>query len=339
MESLKTWTDQFNIQPTQLEAWRLEAPEDTPILFWCLTEGKIPFDQYAQWAKENYGLAVLQDSYFENSTILDIKNRVDSELVWNPWNLPVGTWDGSTFIGCVEPPSEPLPNSVYVLADPRALRQCFDRIFSEDEGKEHTSIFEMPEGLNLNLVSPEADNAPAGLNLNLEEPPPVPEVAAQEAPEPQTNVTQMTQMTQITQMTSVSSPVFNDLSGWWLHAKKSFSNCLILSGDKDGLKAVWQNGVECDGPTVALNQPSLFRIAIRTQKPYHGFVVENEIHKDFFHALKINDLPKSITAISIPAGNQNVLLVAFGYQETNTQFELPEVEDLAQRLTEFKSAA
>jgi hypothetical protein len=62
----------------------------------------------------------------------------------------------------------------------------------------------------------------------------------------------------------------------------------------------WDNSAKADKVTaLELNSPSLFRIATRTMRPYHGYVVDNPVHQAFFSAWGFKALPKHVTGIPI----------------------------------------
>lgn len=363
MDSQKTWIEHFGVPHSTLESWQLEVPQGMPLLFWCLMESKIPFKDYAQWAKESYGLSLLNPKFFENSSSMNIKNSVEASPSWSPWHVPIAQWDGSTFVGCVEPPEEAHPSCVYVLAPPVELNEFYKQIFPEPEAI--SSEAEGPQGFKLDL------DMPAGLNLNLEAPPPLPDFSQFEKPSEEVttfsvpeglNLSELSsptaviedtsvdkEMTEshtqihpsITQVSSEPSPApkkplstdFN-LSDWWQEAKTQFADCYILVGDVDTAKLIWKNGDSFDGSQISLTPPSLFRIAVRTQKPYHGFVVDNEIHKEFFKSLGLAKFPKTVTAISTltPEGSFLTLL-CYGFLGEDPNQELLMAEELAAKFS------
>ena len=52
-------------------------------------------------------------------------------------------------------------------------------------------------------------------------------------------------------------------------------------------------------PAVSFDAPSLFRIVARTMRPYHGYPVDNPVHKQFFSAWGYSKMPAHVTAIPI----------------------------------------
>jgi hypothetical protein len=85
--------------------------------------------------------------------------------------------------------------------------------------------------------------------------------------------------------------------------KTRFSCSLVLVHSTKGLQAwKWDASITPHSEwakEISFEGPSLFRVAARTMRPYHGFVVENTIQKNFFKGWGFTDLPKHVTAIPI----------------------------------------
>ena len=50
---------------------------------------------------------------------------------------------------------------------------------------------------------------------------------------------------------------------------------------------------------VNLGYPSLFRIVAKTLQPYHGYIVDSPLHREFFMHLGQTELPKTVTCVPI----------------------------------------
>ncbi len=63
----------------------------------------------------------------------------------------------------------------------------------------------------------------------------------------------------------------------------------------------WESRLKVTGnlPMITFEAPSLFRVVARTLRPYHGFPVENPIHKEFFRAFGYGKMPAHVTAVPI----------------------------------------
>lgn len=371
MENRNSWTEHLNISPAELESWKSEAPGDIPVLVWALREGKISFEAYARWAKGHYELAVLRHEFFTQAAPPP-HAEVDQ---WSPWMVPVAQWESITYVGCVMPPPDPEVGLVYVLAHPKDLEDAYAKLAPSTMDDTVETVSEsMPlppdmSGFKLSLPDAPVDHPPESLtaeapqgftlNLNLPEtpdsstppeslPPEVPpaEVLQNEEENLMTAVTQMTNVTRMTQVTTAAphpastGPALNEVQ-WWEEACQKFAHVLVLDASPDQFTLISQNGASMDGSAFfSAAQPSLFRIAYRTQKPYHGFVVENEIHSAFFKHLAMDTYPNTVTAIAA----KGQILVFFGVKDTgmkdiSAESELAEAEKLAANFPSLSGSA
>lgn len=369
MESSFAWIEYLNISPASLDAWKAEAPEDIPLLVWCLKEGKIAFKDYAKWAKNHYSLPVVRHEFFSNHLPL---NEVD-QRDWSPWMVPVGTWEGLTYIGCVIPPPDPEEGCVYLLADPVDLYKVYSQLEEtsisqkpeEEPVTEETTFHQMPDGLILDLKSPmappmepenalsipepphfenevpmvapaESDSnvptAPEGLTLILKTPeePAAPQPAAPQPAAPQPAAPQPAAPPSHLKNSKSVIPE-NALAGWWSEAKNIFTHAVLLKVAGDHFDVMWKDGQSLSAPSLSIKNPSLFRIALRTGKPYHGFVVENEIHSQFFESIGVRGYPSSVTALLVDGTNASFIISFFGFIGKEGM-ELSLAEALSQQL-------
>ncbi|MGE0764073.1 MAG: hypothetical protein AB7N80_12405 [Bdellovibrionales bacterium] len=61
--------------------------------------------------------------------------------------------------------------------------------------------------------------------------------------------------------------------------------------------------------SIDINQPSLFRIVVRTRMPYHGHVVESPINTGFFKNWGLRQTPPHVTAIPLASGGHMVAVL------------------------------
>ncbi len=339
MEPTQDWLDHLNIPTTQLEAWKLEAPEDVPLLVWCLREGKLKFEDYANWAKNHYSLPVIKPEFFSSSP--QIEGLESTE--WSPWMVPVAIWENLTYIGCVLPPEDREEGFVYLLADPKDLNNFYLRLEEESasDPKEDTN-FNAPEGLILNLPpvipqssetqSSEIESPQEESSIDVEPPTQVTAVESAPAVEPPTAVTAIKPQGPTTTL---------QLAEWWNEAQGQFGQAVILKVEQNAFLPVWKNGSIISLKPLSSETPSLFRIALRTKKPYHGFVVDNPIHQSFFfEELSSKSYPSCVTAILIgEESSEHYIVVFFGYVGADGE-ELIQAEDLAGKLkSSLKSAS
>lgn len=392
METSHAWIEYLNISTSDLEAWKNEAPADVPLLVWCLKEKKIPFDDYATWAKNHYSLPVIRHEFFSNQPSLEDFEPAD----WSPWMVPLGTWEGLTYIGCVMPPPDPVEGCIYLLADPADLYEVYSTLkestvskfiptpaSQENEGEgvdtDESTHYEMPDGLILDLKSPMSSpvsspeepeesrelepEAPEGLTLNFDLPPSLPDAPAESAPaeeEPELTVSRVYEeespsseeltaqaetepppAAAVAKETSVAMALPEaPLKKWWEEVQKHFAHAVLLKAEQDQFHALWKDG-ESREQVISLSSssPSLFRIALRTKKPYHGFVIENEVHSQFFNGIGVSGYPSCVTALLVKGVEPQFIVSFFGFVGNEGE-ELPSAETLATSLAEsLKNAA
>lgn len=102
----------------------------------------------------------------------------------------------------------------------------------------------------------------------------------------------------------ISSATSDDqcLAWFFKQLRSRFSTSLALIYHKNSLSGwKWDSSIK---PTqaqfnISFDGPSLFRIAARTLRSYHGHVVENPIHQAFFQAWGFAKPPVHVTAVPI----------------------------------------
>lgn len=123
MEKSYPWTKALNVSEIDLERWLEELPAQSQLLNWCLDHEKINPNEYYEWAKNYYGLAFIDDSFFKTSPNIELWEQIQSVSNWSPYMVPVRQWDGVVFIACVEPQNQ-IPWSFpvrFLLASRREL--------------------------------------------------------------------------------------------------------------------------------------------------------------------------------------------------------------------------
>jgi hypothetical protein len=134
------------------------------------------------------------------------------------------------------------------------------------------------------------------------------------------------------------------------HQLKTFfkKSMLLAVGDKDRLvkPILWDHdGLETQA---SLNQeynlktPSIFKIVSDTQKPYHGYVVINDLNEAFFEAWNHGQIPDHVTIVPIVEGDLVVgMLMSIGekscYNKNVLQFTEKVAKELSQKI--FKNSA
>ncbi len=124
---------------------------------------------------------------------------------------------------------------------------------------------------------------------------------------------------------------------------QTFSKSMILLKNGDHIIPwKWDEnfvGSEEDSNGYSLVQPSPFRIVLRTQKPYHGYVVENEVNKSFFKEWNDSQTPEHLTIAPIVVDDHVIgMLLGLGEKESETKENLDKAQRLANGIAkEIKS--
>lgn len=114
----------------------------------------------------------------------------------------------------------------------------------------------------------------------------------------------------------------------------TFQKVMILLKDDNGLRPwKWDDNFQCSTSSPSLldlDKASPFRIVDKTQKPYHGYVVDSEINHVFFKEWNEGKLPEHITLAPMMIGETIVgMLLAVGQKNSNDKKNLLLCENLA----------
>jgi hypothetical protein len=126
--SSPNWAPVFGITENDLADLENHlAAQDYP-LRWLLENGHIESSAYVQWARDQYGLPSLNDSFFEVPADLVYWEAVKHQFKWTSTFFPLAEWQGVMLIGCLEPPNFHFPIHSphrFVIASAHALEHRF----------------------------------------------------------------------------------------------------------------------------------------------------------------------------------------------------------------------
>ena len=165
------WILPLGLKPAEVEQWRLELKSGESLTFHALEKGLLDWSKYQEWAINFYQLSAVNEEYFFEPAPMNFWKLIESVANWSPSLLPLEEWDGTIFIGCVEPPPADLVWSFpvqFVLASPVSLKSRWQKYHQPQ-----TTILEMP---------PAVPDAPQGIVLT---PPPMPTESLELTPLPQ----------------------------------------------------------------------------------------------------------------------------------------------------------
>ncbi|MCX7979255.1 MAG: GAF domain-containing protein, partial [Bdellovibrionaceae bacterium] len=127
-----------------------------------------------------------------------------------------------------------------------------------------------------------------------------------------------------------------------------FTRSYLLASDNDEGKFLpiqWEGGATPNTVSpIPLERPSIFRIVAKTHKPYHGYIVPNDINEKFFDDWNNSQIPDHVTIVPILMRDQLLgVLVSIGEKSAFTSASLKFAEkcasQLAQEITSLYSSA
>jgi len=131
-----------------------------------------------------------------------------------------------------------------------------------------------------------------------------------------------------------------DVIASFQHMKTFFKKSILLAiGDKDRLvkPLLWDGAFDGQKPMTSefsLKTPSIFRVVSGTQKPYHGFVVVNDLNESFFESWNHGQIPDHVTIVPLMDGDHVVgMLMGFGEKASYNKNVLSFTENVAKGLS------
>ncbi len=128
MSEENKWAESLGISPEQIREWSVDNKPNQPIPYHLMLKKHLDEESYLHWARQEYGLASLGRSFFVGQHDAELWYAMKIEYQWNPWFLPIKIWDNTLFVGCVQPPAQPLNLSLpvhYVLCPAAGLERLW----------------------------------------------------------------------------------------------------------------------------------------------------------------------------------------------------------------------
>lgn len=122
--------------------------------------------------------------------------------------------------------------------------------------------------------------------------------------------------------------------------KTFFKKSMLLAiGDKDRLvkPILWDGAFDIQSPATAefnLKIPSIFKVVSGTQKPYHGYIVPNDLNESFFESWNHGQIPDHVTIVPLMDGDHVVgMIMGFGEKASYNKNVLSFTENIAKGLS------
>ena len=126
--SRPNWAPVFGITESDLADLENHLPDRDQPLQWLLSNGHIEISKYIRWARDQYDLPSLKDSFFDIPADRVYWDAVKYEFKWTSSFFPLAEWQGVMLIGCLQPPDFHFPLRVphrFVIGSARALELRF----------------------------------------------------------------------------------------------------------------------------------------------------------------------------------------------------------------------
>jgi hypothetical protein len=117
-----------------------------------------------------------------------------------------------------------------------------------------------------------------------------------------------------------------------------FQKTMILLVEGDSVKPWKWDSHFHKGPAqidqINLKNPSAFRIVMRTQKPYHGYVVSNEVTDKFFDDWNSSNTPEHLTVVPVVSKDNVVaMILSVGEKSSDNKNSLQLAEKVAREVS------
>ncbi len=290
MAMVKAWQKALRISEENYQQWKSICGAEESITSWALKNKKLPVQSYMNWALDYYKIPILKKEFFDhNTTQLQFWNQVKNKEDWNEFFLPIYQWENIIYAGCVEPPTQTKSQIVALLVDPEQLQFCWKQIQSSNSSKQTNPKAQKLESNQLKVNSFTENELNEAKDLPLAD--------------KNTQITVLTKIKNLfsntnSQLVKTSSLPTGDqkILDFLEQTQKLFLFSIVFSyANSQFTPLKWNSSVEGSKEPIKTKEPSIFRIVRKSLRPYHGFVVENKQHRDFFKKYGFQPIPQHVT--------------------------------------------
>ena len=288
----KKWQT-LNLSEHDHNEWKKTTQKDSFVI-WALKNNKINVKQYMEWTTHHYRIPFLTESFFYNVTInQQFWSRVKDREPWSNTFLPVYEWDTILFAGCIEPPENIQDKyTVPILATPKNLNIFWNKI----------EKLSKPDVLYKKKDYP---NEPTTQ---------VKEEKTSLFAKPSMLINTIIRSSIITQPSIVTEEeVYKQI---FQLSEQYFTGTIIFSFHNNEFTPVeWSKLMSGPATPVKIEKPSIFKMIVKSRSSYHGFIVNNEQHSQFFTPWGFKTLPKHITLIPVFNSSKNIIGAYMGISD------------------------
>lgn len=247
---------------------------------------------------------------------------------WSQDCLPIYEWENILYVAISsenQAPTNPKTNLVYCKADPEILKQLWT---------------EWTAGLEESHPQASSDGAPEGflmeLSVHKAKPQSSEEISIESLLEPTVPSAPIVSAPLESVPSGTPSPSAEfDFEKCFKELNYHFEKSLLLLISETQAKALkWSSKIhpspQATDSSYSLKIPSFLRIAAKTGKSYHGYVVESEFAEKFFEDWNESKIPDHLTVAPVEIEGQVVgLLVSLGEKSADTTLALQLAEKVA----------
>lgn len=341
------WVHENKIDDTAFENFKKEAEQNNcPPLAIAFENGFVDETKCLEKEQKKSELFILDRVFFNTEPSPEIFKDYNFEAFKKNGLLPIGKWEEHTYFAKINPAPTPLDsnlsNPIFVLAPWTAMKKWF-QVW---EKTKTTSVEKKEAVQGIMEVSAETLNSINFNDIKLPGIPQMPQAAAAQetvVPQmPQAAVVQETVVPQMPQATIVPAATMIDpFEKWSGFFDKSMH--LSVAGEKIKITKTHGNWESNEKFEFIANKPSIFKIALDSQKPYHGYIVSNSTNQEFFDKSNKGILPGHVTVCPV-VDSQKVVSLYLGCttKEKGAALSLTVLEDSIRGslgLTPLKRAA
>lgn len=294
MTTTNKWQEALHVSKLEYQKWQEQAGSDSSVTSWALDNNKIHAEQYFTWAMSYYNIPFLKETFFHQLSInSDLWNRTKKQAKWNKHFLPIYQWQGLTFAACLEPPKEKDKTIIPILATPDKLQFCWQKIQS----------FTQPHTVQVPTES-KKETPPDTQTESSIESETISKVIA-------TKIHNFLKTSIFKKPNVQNSPIFAQVIE---QTKEMFPQSIIFTYKKGEFTPIkWSATLKGVPAPVSIDQASIFKIVRKSKQPYHGFVVENKQHNQFFIQWGFKKIPPHVTLapVFMPHTNEKKMIGAF----------------------------
>lgn len=340
--SLPAWAQALQIAPEKISEWSTQSMGHS-LLHWALSHQKVDQQDYLRWARNHYQISSVNDDFFHQTPPLPSRTLWQNLLPWGTSLYPIYFWNNTLYVGCLE-----LTDQVKEKAE--SFSGDFNVAFILCSAQGLSKHWENQQAQSLGIANSVAE--PVSMSdfaidfSKLSNEPQEPEVSeitpskvsiSMEEDESSKSFSQTLPPLE-EKSTAWSKEIFEEMDTY-------FDSKMIIEKTDEGFvpkhwSGLWTRKDTSRCPFVNVKEPNIFRIAHRSQRPFHGPVSANQINDEFFDFWHNANYPQEITIQPIQSGAETIgMIVGIPRDTEETHKKLQLAFNLSQKAQEGMAKA